>query len=115
MNGQRARELRQAPAEPPPSPAERLQAAREQFEHINRLLPAGIQGFSLPPEAIMQQVAGINALCTMLIAKGILDEQEFVDAKTSAMAEIVEEMVGQARELKRQATGLVIAAPGQRV
>lgn len=89
--------------------AERLNAARHAFYDLNRVLPPGVQGFEIPPT--VELAAQADAIAAVLLSKGLITEDELVEAKTVRMAEIIEEMVEQARELKRQALGL-ITAPG---
>lgn len=95
------------------SPTERLQAAGQAFGEVNRTLPAGLAPFQLPD--LLEPTSALDALVRILIAKDVIDEQEFVAHKITRMAEIVEEITESARQLKRQATGLVIAGPGQPV
>lgn len=89
------------------TPQERLGAAFEAFGQVNKTLPAGLPPFQIPP--FLETAASTDAVVRLLLDKGIVDEEEFVDAKTLRMAEMVEELSEGARKLKRQVTGLVIA------
>lgn len=93
------------------TPQERLAAANERFARLNRALPAGIGGFQIPPWT--ELTATVDGLARVLHAHGLIDAQEFDDAKTTRLAELVEDMCVQAEEVKRSMTGLVIAQPGQ--
>lgn len=92
---------------------ERLQRARGAFDAVNRTLPQGMPPFEVPP--IVETAAGVNALTTVLIEAGVLNEAQFLAAKCNQMAELIEGLTAQAREIKRQAMGLVIAGPGQAI
>lgn len=94
-------------AEQQRDPSERLIGAVEGFQALNKTLPAGLPAFELPP--FLETAASVDALATLLIAKGFITQDEFVAAKTLRMAEMVEGLIETARELKRQATGLLIA------
>lgn len=94
------------PAATEPTSLERLQAAQQAFADLNRLLPQGVAGFQVPAEA--QMAASVDAVARILLAKGIISEAEFVEAKTLRLAELTEEMVAQVRELKRRSLGLVV-------
>jgi hypothetical protein len=95
------------------TPQERLDAAEKAFAAMNRMLPPGLPPFQLPP--FVETAAGVNALANLLLAKGIIGEQEFIDTKTLNWAILIENVNEQLAELKRQASGLVIAGPGQKV
>lgn len=105
------------PADKPEQPAadqtpqERLVAAGAAFAQLNRSLPQGMPPFQPPP--FLETAAGLDALASILLKKGIIEEHEFVDAKVTRMAEIVEELARQAAEVKRQALGLILAGPGR--
>lgn len=90
------------------TPADRLNAAIEAFNRENRMLPPGV-----PPQTLdlqkVEAVGGFDALIRLLIAQGILDEQAFVEAKVTRMAEVVEAVLDNLRHLKRDAVGLVVA------
>ena len=92
------------------TPAERLQAAQQAFESLNRVLPDGVGGFSLPPH--FEATAALDALILALIANGTLDEEAFRDAKMLRMAELLEQLAEQARAFKRQMSGLVLPGNG---
>jgi len=100
-------------ATPAQTPDERLAAASEEFDAVNRALPNGMQPFQMPPWTDL--TAAVNGAMALLVEKGIATEDECLDAKKVALAELVENMTGQAREIKKQFTGLVIAGPGQQV
>ena len=93
-----------------PTPQEQLQAALERFNAVNQTLPAGMQPFQLPP--FLEIGVGVDALANLLLEKGLIEEQEFIDRKTLRMAEMVDHLAGQASEVKRQALGIILAAPG---
>lgn len=95
--------------EPEQTPQQRLEAAEKTLDAVNRMFPQGMQPIQPPPWT--EPTAAVDALIRTLIAKGLISEQEFVEAKTVRMAEIVEEMAITAQEIKRQALGLVIARP----
>jgi len=95
------------------TPQERLDAANVQFERLNRALPAGVQGFGMPPWT--QLAASVDAVAMLLIEQGAFTEAQFIDAKTLRLAELMESMCEQVRELKRAAPGrLVIPHAGPR-
>lgn len=98
------------PAEPEPTPLERLQAAQQAFADLNRLLPQGVAGFQMPAEA--QMAASVDAMARLLLSKGLISEAEFVEAKTLRLAELTEEMVAQVQELKRRSLGVVVPGGG---
>ena len=93
------------------TPEQRLQAAAEKLHDINRVLPKGMPPMQLPPWSDL--AATIDALARVLIEKGLVSEEEFLAAKTVRLAEIVEEFLAVAEQAKRQASGLIIAQPGQ--
>jgi hypothetical protein len=88
---------------PPQTPQERLQAAAEALNALN----SGI-GPQIQPQPFAEVAAAVDAIVQLLMAKGLLTEQEFVDGKANRLADILEEIVRQGREAKRKATGLVI-------
>jgi hypothetical protein len=95
------------------APHDRLQAAGKAFADLNRTLPNGLPPFQLPE--FLEMAAGIDALTTSLIDKGLIDADEFVAAKTVRMAEMIEQLTEQARELKRKVTGFVIAGQNPQI
>lgn len=101
------------PEETRPDAQERLQAALEGFQQVNRTLPGGLPPFQLPP--FLEASAGQDALVSILIEQGLIDEAAFVERKKLRMAEIIEHLAEQAAEVKRQALGLVVTAemPGR--
>lgn len=94
------------------TPQQRLQAADEAFKETVRVLPPNMQ-IAAPPWT--ELTAALDGLVRLLIEKGDFTEQEVADAKMTRWAELLETFTEQARELKRQHTGLVIAGPGQPV
>lgn len=90
----------------PATPQQRLDAAHDRFAQVNRTLPGGIRGFQVPAEAHL--AASLDALARILLARGLIDEQEFIDAKTLRLAEIIDGMCDQAVAAKRAATSLVL-------
>ena len=98
---------------PEQTPQERFEAANAAFDQLNNMLPPGLPPFQKPPA--LETMATLNALTTLLIDKGVLDGDEFIDAKTSQMAEMTEQCVELARDLKRQALGLVVAGQNPQI
>lgn len=92
-----------------PTAVERLQAAQDALAGMRVVTPKGIVTFSLPAEANM--AAAVDGLARLMLDKGIVTEEEFVEAKTVRLAELTEEMLEQAREVKRRASGLVLPGP----
>lgn len=93
------------------NPQQRLQAALEEFDALNRMLPQGLEPFQIPPTVGI--AARLNALLTLLVERGVVDERELMERIQVNEAEQVEQLTAAAREFKRQAMGLVIAQPGQ--
>jgi hypothetical protein len=85
----------------------RADHAARQLDAINKTMPPGL-GVSVPDWADL--AATINVIAELLIDSGAIAPLDFVRAKTDKLAEIYENCVAQAREI-RQRTGLVI--PGQ--
>lgn len=94
------------------SPQERWDAANRAWQDVTRLLPPDMQ-VMIPPH--FEVAAAMDATARLLVEKGLVTEQEFVAEKTLAMAQQLEQLTAQVVELKRKATGLVIAGPGQQV
>lgn len=104
----------QADTDVAPSPEEqRLEAARGALAEAQGRLPAGMQ---IPEPPHFQVTAQANALANVLLAKGIITEDEFIEAKTTALAELTEQLTEAVNELKRQIWAKAIAvSPGQQV
>jgi uncharacterized protein YfkK (UPF0435 family) len=86
----------------------RVEKILEKVNMTNRTLPQGMQPFQLPlPQ--MEASASVDALITTLVAAGVLDEQDFVDAKYERLADLAEGAYEQVQKAKRDALGLVIA------
>ena len=98
---------------PERTPQERFEAANAAFDQLNNMLPPGLPPFQKPPA--LELMASVNALTSILIDTGVLDGEEFLAAKLSQMAEMTEQCVELARELKRQALGLVVAGQNPQI
>jgi hypothetical protein len=112
MNDQPAEPAVESTTEPTPQ-QQRLEAAGEAFADLNKTLPAGLPPFQIPD--LLEPAAGLDALTRMLIDQGVIDADAFVAAKTDRMAEMVEAFAEQAREMKRQVLGLIIAGQNPRI
>lgn len=96
------------------TPEERLATARDAFEKSQRFLPPGVPQVVEPPQ--FELMATVNALASVLRAKDLIGEQELVDAKTLAWAELMEQLVDAIGEMKRNAlAATLVQAPGQRL
>jgi hypothetical protein len=90
------------------TPMQRLERAVDAFNQLNEgVMPPGIANFNLPPN--LDVMARLDGLANLLIAKGVITDAEYVEARTLRAAELVEDVIRQAQEAKRQMTGLVIA------
>lgn len=88
-------------------PNARLRSAAAAFEQVNRTLPEAMAPFQLPP--FLEPAAGLDALVTILIEAGLVEETAFIERKVTRMATMVEQAVEQAKALKRQALGIHVA------
>lgn len=94
---------------PAQSPQDRLAAAIDALEHEHKLLPANVQGLNIPDVSVP---AAINTLIVLLTDQGIIEADAYQGELTNQTAALVENLVAQARALKRQHSGLVM--PGTR-
>lgn len=96
--------------EDPQTPLERLQAAQDALAKVRAVTPEGVIVFTLPPEADI--AASVDGLVRLLIAKGVLSQEELVDAKTLRLAELTEQFIEQAKDVARKASGLILRGAG---
>ncbi len=88
-------------------PHARLRSAAAAFEQVNRTLPEAMAPFQLPP--FLEPAAGLDALVSILIEAGLVEETAFIERKVTRMATMVEAAVEAAKALKRQALGIHVA------
>jgi hypothetical protein len=87
---------------------DQLNTAIARLNQVNKALPQPI----MPNLPQIELTAGVDALVKLLIDAEIIDEHRLIEAKCLRMAEIVEQILGQALEQHKPAGGLVIAQPG---
>lgn len=85
----------------------RVNKVLEKVAMSNRMLPEGMQPFQLAlPQ--MEATAAVDALITILVDSGLVDQQTFVDAKYERLAQLAEAAYEQVQEAKRNALGSLI-------
>lgn len=101
------------PESPEMTAEERLAAARQAFQDAQRFMPPGSPPIVEPPH--IELMATVNALSDLLAKKGIIAEQEMIDAKTGEWASLVERLVEIVNNLKRDALkASIVAGTGSR-
>lgn len=90
---------------------QRLQAACDALNELNRMLPPGVAGFSVAPEQI-EMASKIDAVINIGLQDGTITEERFEAERTLAAARIMEGVVEQVTELKAAASKPRIVVPG---
>jgi hypothetical protein len=91
---------------------QRIAAAQQGFEDLNRLRRDGEPMLNLDSTTIM--LARLDALASVLVSNGVIDYIEYTGEHLTREAEQMERALAAAREIKRQASGGIIVPPSAR-
>lgn len=80
--------------------------AIEQLHDLNRVLQDGEEPYAFP--AVLVPLARVDALASILVENGLLNEDQFYGEMTARECEHMEQYLASARERKRDTTGLIL-------